>query len=214
MTITAERNEAAFLFQAAYENRYTWDANFTGFTASAHLSQKGIVHLADVTITPELKVIVTNANSSEAEKAIYGQIQEIVIHRIHRTFADVHGKNEFTYGQSNESDEALILVGGASAGDRYKVKDKIVTMVHRHIHGTVVTINVLSTFDTGKGYLPMDYESFYSKPNQPDSVSPIQNHHDEYAAFGDYFILTSREVSSDDPSASQEFKLTNISLLV
>lgn len=213
MTITAERINAAFLFQSAYENRYTWDANFTGFTATAHLTQNGIVHQADVTISPDLKVTVANSNSSEAEKAIYGQMQEIVIHRVHRSFADVHGKNEFSYGDTDASGAALILVSGASAGDRYKVKDNIVTMVHRQIHGTIVTINVLSTFDTGKGYLPMDYESFYSKPNQPDSVSPTQYHHDKYAAFGDYFILTSRNVSSDDPNASQEFKLTNISLL-
>lgn len=213
MTITAERIDAASLFQSAYENRYTWDANFTGFTATAHLIQNGIVHQSDVNISPDLKVTVANSSSSEAEKVIYGQMQEIVIHRIHRSFADVHGKNEFSYGDNDASGVALILVGGASAGDRYKVKNNIVTMVHRHIHGTVVTINVLSTFDTGKGYLPMDYESLYSKPNQPDSVSPTQYHHDQYEAFGDYFILTSRKVTSDDPNASQEFKLTNISLL-
>lgn len=213
MTITAERINAAFLFQAAYENRYTWDANFTGFTATAHLNQNGILHQADVTISPDLKVIVAKANSSEAEKAIYGQMQEIVIHRVHRSFADVHGKNEFSYGDTDESGEVLILVGGASAGDRYKVKDKIVTMVHRQIHGTVVTINVLSTFDTGKGYLPMDYDSFYSKPNDPDSISPMQHHHDEYADFGNYFIMTSRTVSTDGDAQPQEFKLTNIVLL-
>ncbi|MEA5476264.1 DUF3386 domain-containing protein [Pseudanabaena galeata UHCC 0370] len=213
MTITAERINAAFLFQTAYENRYTWDANFTGFTATAQLTQNGIVHQADVTISPELKVSVANANSSESEKAIYGQMQEIVIHRVHRSFEDVHSKNEFSYGDSDESGEVLILVGGASAGDRYKVKDKIVTMVHRHIHGTVVTINVLSTFDTGKGYLPMDYNSFYSKPNDPDSISPMQHHHDEYADFGNYFIMTSRTVSTDGDAQPQEFKLTNIVLL-
>jgi Protein of unknown function (DUF3386) len=212
-TATIERVSAASLFQAAYENRYTWDANFSGFKATAHLTQNGIAHQADVTISPELKISVANANSNEAEKEIRDQMQEIVIHRIHRTFADVHGKNEFTYGDTDESGEALILVGGASTGDRYKVHNNIVSMVNRHIHGTVVTINVLSTFDTGRGYLPMDYESFYSKPNDADSISPTQHHHDEYEAFGDYFIMTSRTVSNNDSSKSQELKLANICLL-
>jgi hypothetical protein len=86
-------------------------------------------------------------------------------------------------------------------------------MVHRHIHGMVVTIHVFSTFDTGKGYLPVDYESFYTNPNKAESNSPIQRHHDEYAPFGDYFILKARQVRSDDPSQTKDFQLTEITLL-
>ncbi|MBD2151629.1 DUF3386 domain-containing protein [Pseudanabaena sp. FACHB-1277] len=212
MTITAERIDATSLFQAAYENRYTWDANFPGFTAKASITQNGKTHQADVSIAPNLKVTLANANSEEAEKAIHGQMQEIVIHRVHRKFADVHGKNEFSYGDADNTDEALIVVGGAASGDRYKVKDNIVSMVHRHIHGTVVTINVLSTFDTGKGYLPMDYDSTYAKPNDPSYISPVQHHHDDYAPFGDYFIMTARTVTCDDAAQSFEFQLSDIKL--
>ncbi|MDX1978080.1 MAG: DUF3386 family protein [Pseudanabaenaceae cyanobacterium bins.68] len=63
------------LFQAAYQNRYTWDANFPGFTAKVTLKHNDLVATADVEISPKLKVTVTNANSPEAEKAIFGQMQ-------------------------------------------------------------------------------------------------------------------------------------------
>lgn len=204
---------ATDLFQRAYENRYTWDANFPGFTAKASLRHGEIVGTADVEISPKLKVSVTNATSSEVEKAIFGQMQEIVIHRVQRSFADVHGKNEFSYGDVEVPNEALILVGGAAAGDRYKVRDNVVSMVHRHMHGMVITINVLTTYDTGNGYLPMDYDSVYTKPDQADQTSPVQHHQDQYAKFGDYILLTSRRVTSDDGD-SLELQLSDMALLV
>lgn len=214
MNLSTTQLPATDLFQAAYQNRYTWDANFPGVRAKVTLKHNDLIATADVEISAKLKVTVTNANSPEAEKAIFGQMQEIVIHRVQRSFAEVHGKNEFSYGETDDQDdqsEALILVGGAAAGDRYKVKNNIVSMVHRHIHGTVVTINVLTTFDTGKGYLPMDYDSFYTKPNQPDQPTPVQHHHDDYAQFGEYTLLTGRTVTSDDGEV-MELQLSDIAL--
>jgi hypothetical protein len=34
-----EQKSARELFQAAYENRYTWDANFPGYTATVELKE-------------------------------------------------------------------------------------------------------------------------------------------------------------------------------
>jgi len=208
--------DAATLFRSAYENRYTWNSEFPGFRAIAHSEQNGILHQAHVTVSADLKISLTNTSSDEAEKIIRDQVQEIIIHRVRRKFEDVHGKNDFTCGDTDASGAVTILVGGAAAGDRYQVLNNIVTLVHRHIHGTVVTINVLSTLDTGKGYLPVDYTSFYSKPNTDEPDSPLQQHHDQHACFGDYFILTSRCVSlasHDNQAQTQKFDLTEIALL-
>ena len=57
-----------------------------------------------------------------------------------------------------------VLVGGKGAGDKYRIKDDVVTMVHRHIHGTVVTIYTTDVTDTGAGYLSHTYTSQYSDP--------------------------------------------------
>lgn len=213
-TETTQTLSASSLFRSAYENRYTWDSNFPGFSAIAHLVENGMVYESEVSVSPDLKITITNANSSEAEAAIRDQVLEIIIHRVRRNFEDVHGKNEFILGDVDDSGAVTVLVGGQASGDRYKVHNNVVSMVHRHIHGTVVTINVFSTFDTGKGYLPMDYESFYSNPNTDEPPSPKQNHHDEYACFGNYFILTSRRVIQvDNADEAKEFRLTEITLL-
>ena len=49
-------------------------------------------------------------------------------------------------------------------GDKYRIKDDVVTMVHRHIHGTVVTIYTTDVTDTGAGYLSHTYTSQYADP--------------------------------------------------
>ena len=55
-------------------------------------------------------------------------------------------------------------MGGKGQGDRYRIKDDVVTMVHRHIHGSVVTIFTTEVLDTGAGYLSHTYTSQYSDP--------------------------------------------------
>jgi hypothetical protein len=55
-------------------------------------------------------------------------------------------------------------MGGKAEGDRYHVRDNEVSMVHRHIHGTVVTIHTFSSHDTGAGYLSHKYDSVYCDP--------------------------------------------------
>lgn len=92
---------AATLFRSAYENRYTWDRTFPGFSAIAHSEQDGTVHQAYDTILSDLKISRTNVSSSGAKEVIRDQIQEIIIHRVRRKFEDVPGKNEFTYGSTD-----------------------------------------------------------------------------------------------------------------
>lgn len=209
-------SDAVALFRSAYENRYTWDSSFPGFKAVARFTQNGREHQAQIQVTAELKIVISNASSNDAVAALRDQLQEIITHRMRRRFEDVHGKNEFTCGETDATGAVTILVSGAAMGDRYKVCDNIVTLVHRHIQGTIVTINVLSTLNTGEGYLPVDYESCYSTTsgNQPDSL--IQKHHDEYDRFGDYFLLTSRQIvqaGKGNAPQTQELRLTEICLL-
>ena len=72
-----------------------------------------------------------------------------------------HKDNQFRAGDS--TDEGLeVLVGGKGEGDKYRIKDDVVTMVHRHIHGTVVTIHTEEVTDTGSGYLSKRYSSQYA----------------------------------------------------
>jgi hypothetical protein len=143
-----------------------------------------------------------------------GQIREIAIHRIRRTFDETHGKNTFSFGDTDETGAVEIIVGGKSSGDRYKVRNKEVCLVHRHIHGVVVTINTFSSHQTEAGYLSHRYDSVYHDPNTGEQKGAA-SFEDEYEKVGDYYILTKRTIQSENEgkATTSEFSFSNVRLL-
>lgn len=150
-------------FRAAYENRYTWDSGFGGYRGRCIWEQDGRAVEGSFTVGADLKATVEGIDDPEVHKAIASQLWEVAIHRVRRSFEQTHGENTFTAGDT-DSVGTEVIVGGKNAGDRYRIKDNVVTMVHRHIHGTVVTIFTKSITETGAGYLSHTYTSRYSDP--------------------------------------------------
>ncbi|NJK34509.1 MAG: DUF3386 domain-containing protein [Oscillatoriales cyanobacterium SM2_2_1] len=190
------------LFQEAYEHRYTWDREFPGFTAAVTLIQGEQTTKAQAQVTPDLKVVISDSNHGEGEKAIFEQLREVIIHRVRRSFAEVHGKNTFAFGECLSDGTVEIVVDGAATGDRYRVRDRIITMVHRHIHSMVVTIHTLTYKNTPLGYLPEIYESTYSNPSTGETQNEKTVHEDHYIQVDGYYILsdrTQRYAPSDQP---------------
>ena len=123
----------------------------------------------------------------------------MAIHRVRRGFDQVHGENTFTAGDT--TDQGLeVLIGGKGEGDRYRIKDDVVTMVHRHIHGTVVTIHTGSTTDTGAGYLSHTYSSQYSDPETGAARGGESQFEDSFAPLhdGGPWVLEQRVITSTD----------------
>lgn len=150
-------------FRAAYENRYTWDPGFGGYRGRCLWEQEGRVAEGTFTLGADLKATVDGLEDPEVQKAVASQLWEVAIHRVRRPFEQTHGENTFTAGDTDPVGTEVI-VGGKNAGDRYRIKDDVVTMVHRHIHSTVVTIFTHSVTETGRGYLSHTYSSRYSDP--------------------------------------------------
>lgn len=213
MTVT--QLSAQELFRAAYDNRYTWDKNFPGYTADITYRYDGQVITGRVIINAELKAEVLGVDDESTKKAIHGQAWEIAIHRVRRTFEETHGANTFRYGATDENGAVEILMGGKAEGDRYKVHNNIVTLVHRHIHGVVVTINTFGVHETGEGYLSHTYDSVYHDPQTGTQKGGVSNFVDEYEKVGDYFILNRREIRTETAGnlSIQEFVFSNIQLL-
>jgi hypothetical protein len=209
-----EQHDARQLMQAAYENRYTWDKGFPGYTADVQLKVGDQVYTGKAKVNSNLSVEVTDVADEQAKQAILGQLQEVAIHRIRRSFADTHGKNTFSFGETDPTGAVEIIVGGKSEGDRYKVRDNEVCMVHRHIHGIVVTINTASSHQTGEGYLSHRYHSVYHDPKTGE-LKAEQDYEDNYEKVGDYQILSSRTIRSieDGQPVVSEFSFSNIKLL-
>ena len=87
-------------------------------------------------------------------------------------------------------------------------------MVHRHIHGVVITIHTHSSHDTGEGYLSHTYDSVYHDPETGAQKGGKSNFVDEYEKVGDYQILNRRLITTEgDKTDTQEFIFSNIQLL-
>jgi hypothetical protein len=213
MTVT--QISAQELFRAAYENRYTWDQNFPGYTADITYKYDGQEYTGKIRIDGNLKWEVTEVENEAAKKAIDSQTWEIAVHRVRRTFEQTHGENTFSYGETDENGAVEIFVGGKSAGDKYKVRNDVVTLVHRHIHGVVVTINTFSIQETGAGYLSHTYDSVYHDPKTGEQKGGRSEFTDEYEKVGNYYVLSRREIRTETEGniSIQEFIFGNLELL-
>jgi hypothetical protein len=146
------------------------------------------------------------------------QLWEVAIHRVRRSFEQTHGANTFIAGDTNEIG-LEVIVGGKNSGDRYRIKNNVVTMVHRHMHGTVVTIFTESTTDTGSGYLSRSYTSEYSDPVSGENKGGISRFTDSFTPLGksNLWVLKERLVASDafadTPASQQSFRFENMELL-
>lgn len=210
-----EQLSARELFRAAYENRYTWDKNFPGYTMDVTFRQGDRTYTAKARVNPNLSADVTEIEDEDAKKAIHDQLWEIAIHRVRRTFDETHSKNEFEYGGTDADGAVEILVGGKASGDRYKVRNNEVSLVHRHIHNVVVTINTFSSHDTGEGYLSHRYDSVYHDPQTGEPKGARQEFEDSYEKIGDYWIMTRRVIQTEENGQPMtiEFAFSNVKLL-
>jgi len=199
------------LFRAAYENRYTWDAGFKGYKGICRWHQGEQRAEGKFEVSAELKSRLEGITDPAVEKAIAGQLWEVTIHRVRRSFEQTHGENSFTTGDT-DAVGLEIIVGGKGAGDRYRIANNVVTMVHRHIHGTVVTIFTQSTTDTGAGYLSHTYTSRYSDPSTGEAKGSENHFTDDFVALpgSNYWVLEKRVISTADGAASQTFEFLEL----
>ena len=202
-------------FRSAYENRYTWDHTFPGYTTDVTFIAGDKTFNAKAKVNADLKADVFDIEDEEAKKAIQYQLWEVAIHRIRRSFEDTHGANTFAYGQSLADGSVEILMGGKADGDRYHIRDNEVSMVHRHIHGTVVTIHTFSSHDTKEGYLSHEYDSVYHDPTSGEQKGGRSVFTDSYEKIGNYVVLTERIIKTETENGTTEqiFRFSNIELL-
>jgi Protein of unknown function (DUF3386) len=211
----AESRSAQELFQAAYENRYTWEPNFPGYTATVEFKHGDRVLTGKIVVKANLSAEVTGIEDEEARKSIIGQLREVAIHRVRRTFTETHGMNTFAYGETDATGAIEILMPEKPMGDRYKLRNNEVCHVHRHLHGIMVTIDTFSSHDTGAGYLSHRYDSIYADPATGEIKSGKIVFEDNYQKVGNYQILRQRivEAVEDGHPVTTEFNFSKIELL-
>lgn len=213
--------DATAAFRAAYENRYTWEPGFGGYRGRCVWEQPGEAGEATrrlegtFVVGADLKAQVEGIDDPEVHKAVASQLWEVAIHRVRRSFEQTHGENTFTAGDS-DAVGTEVVVGGRNAGDRYRIKDDVVTMVHRHIHGTVVTIFTESVTHTGSGYLSRSYTSQYADPTSGAPRGGLSRFTDTFVPLveGGPWVLSERvvqtEACGDTPAGRQVFRFEGL----
>ena len=220
-TSLAPGSDCTAAFRAAYENRYTWEPGFGGYKGRAVWEQPGAAGAPDqcaegtFVVGADLKATVEGITDEAIHKAVASQLWEVAIHRVRRSFEQTHGENTFTAGDT-DAVGTEVIVGGKNTGDRYRIKGNVVTMVHRHIHGTVVTIFTESTTDTGNGYLSRSYSSQYADPASGAAKGGTSRFTDTFVPLAGTgpWVLSERVVETDafgdTPAGRQVFRFEDL----
>ena len=209
-----QTQEARALFQAAYENRYTWDANFPGFTADVALKQGDETYAAKVRVNGDLSYEVLEIADEKVRESLQGMLWEIVTHRKRSSFEQTHGKNSFELGDTDTTGAVEILVSGDSMGSNYKLRNNEICQVSRVMSGNAFTINHSSSLDTGSGYISTGYDIVFRNAESDELIR--ENRVDStYENFGGYYLLTHQMIysSQQGEQTTTEFSVANIHLL-
>ncbi len=207
------------LFRAAYENRYTWESDFLGYEGSCSWTDGTKEIKGTFRLGKDLKATVNDIEDEQIHKSISSQLWEVAIHRVRRSFEQTHGKNTFTFGDTNEIGEEII-VGGKNKGDKYRVKNDIVTMVYRHIHGNLIVILTKDVTHTGNGYLSKTYSSQYLDPISKKDLKEKSFYQDNFIPLfkGGPWVLASRSIHQESIegaiSNKQVFSFSELSSLI
>ncbi len=190
--------DCTHFFKAAYENRYTWESNFLGYEGSCSWTDGERELKGTFCLGQDLKATVSQIDDDKIHKAISSQLWEVAIHRVRRSFEQTHGKNTFTFGDVNEIGSE-VLVGGKNDGDKYRVKNDVVTMVYRHIHGNLIKILTEDVIHTGNGYLSKSYSSQYLDPISKKDLKGRSFFKDDFLPLykGGPWVLSSRSIHQE-----------------
>tara|TARA_B100000902_G_scaffold314145_1_gene304802 strand:- start:38 stop:706 length:669 start_codon:yes stop_codon:yes gene_type:complete len=202
-TRQVRREDCTNFFKAAYENRYTWEPDFSGYEGSCSWTDGTREITGTFSLGQDLKATINDIDDEQIHKLISSQLWEVAIHRVRRSFEQTHGKNTFTFGDANEIGEEII-VGGKNQGDKYRVKNDIVTMVYRHIHGNLIVILTKNVTDTGNGYLSKNYSSQYLDPITKKDLKGKSFYQDHFIPLfeGGPWVLASRSIHQESVEGS------------
>ena len=208
------QTNARELFRAAYENRYTWDENFPGYSADVQLTQGNEVYNGEIRINRDMSVEVTGIDDEQVQESVYTQLRDVVTHRKRSQFDQSHGKNEFNLGKSDETGAVEILVKGDAMGSNYKIRGTEICQVSRVMGRMAFVIDTQESLDTGNGYVSTLYDVVLRNP-QTDEVTKVLKFIDTFQQIGDYYVMSNQVIQSyeNGERTTTEFNFSNVKLL-
>ena len=196
------------LFKKAYEKRYTWNNNFSGYKGKCIFSLNNTNnYVGGFVLGKDFKPEIKNIHDEEIVKSISSQLFEVSIHRVKREFEEVHSKNNFNLIKDSE-DGIEMIVTGKCDGDKYRVKNNCINMVYRKIHGIIIEIYVQEFFNTGRGILSKKYTSQRVDPKTLKPNSVRLEYEDRFINIGSQgiWILNSRTIKYLNKKQEEEIQ--------
>ena len=205
------------IFRKSYENRYTWNNEFSGYKGKCIFFVNNNFHEGEFLLGKDFKPHIQKIEDEKIVKTISSVLFEVCIHRVRREFKSVHSENNFNLIKNSESGIEM-MVSGKNQGDKYRVKNECINMVYRKIHGTIIEIFVEEFLDTGTGSLSKKYSSQQIDPDTLETNSQKLEYEDEFLNMGkdDYWILNSRTIkylNQNQEEETQKFVFEDLSLL-
>ncbi len=91
------------LFRSAYQNRYTWNSEFPGYTAIVEIKQGEENYKGRIRLNPDLSVEVTGIDNKDARQAVENQLAMIAVHRRQVPFEIAHKNSTFKLGATDRT---------------------------------------------------------------------------------------------------------------
>jgi len=212
MTLTLSAQD---LFRTAYENRYTWDTAFPGYRADLTLSQGDEVYQGQVQVNSDFTVTVTGIEESAVKESVLHQLRDVVTHRKRNDFEQVHGKNQFSFGDRGSDDSQAILVTGDAMGSHYRVRGEEICQVSRVMGPMAFTIDTQKTFSTGQGYIAVEYQAIF-RDAQTRELKAQRQFQESYTNVGGYYLPEQQVIMAIAPDGQQTttiFQFSHFQLL-
>ncbi|WP_298615307.1 DUF3386 domain-containing protein [uncultured Thermosynechococcus sp.] len=206
--------DAEALFRAAYENRYTWDENFPGFTAKVTLIEGDRSYQGQVKVSRDYTVEVSGIEDEQVRESLYNQLRDVIVHRKRNSFEAAHGKNTFQVGETDASGAVEILVSGDAMGSNYKVRDNQIVYVSRVMGRVAFAITHREALETGAGYISTNYVAVFRNP-QTNEVLRQMEFEDTYVPVGNYYLMSRQVVHTHEngQTSTVEIRFDDLQLL-
>ncbi|MBR8832985.1 MAG: DUF3386 domain-containing protein [Stigonema ocellatum SAG 48.90 = DSM 106950] len=205
---------ASKLFRQAYENRYTWGAQFPGYTAAVELKQGKEDYKGHISLNPDMSVEVTGIDSEDARQTVENQIRMLIIHRRRVPFKVAHKNSTFQLGTTDKTGVVEIFEQEDQKESHYQVFHQQLVQVNRLLGQTAVTVDTLSSEVTPDGYLATRYRTTFRQP-QTHQVLGQEESSDTYIQIGGYYVLKSQIIHDfeQNQQTTTELNFTDIKLL-
>jgi hypothetical protein len=152
------------LFRSAYQNRYTWDSQFPGYTATVEIRQGEDNYQGRIRLNPDLSVEVTGIDDQNARQVVENQLAMIAIHRRQVPFEVAHKNSTFKLGATDRTGAVEIFQQAENTKANFKVFRPQILQVNRNLGSHSVTVDTLDTELTPEGYLATHYRTFSVTP--------------------------------------------------